>query len=274
MQKSYSERLRKAQLAGLCAAGETRQWRADRLADAPGPEEDGPWSGAEEQAEQRDTAPKIPAGRPFAGGKRGSRSFFDPAADPAGPEEGWPWPVEETAKGGRPGGQSKRRRAQKRRRAAKPANPAARPQSARPAGWSDEEVVECRGCWYWRMLDATLGIWACWYPLIEDRLRPCRPADCYRHAGTPYRPCDASGRPLDERPHAAGGPKQTPAKDPCGTDGERKKACREKRKERCGEECRKACGEEHEEHKEEYREECKEGCRERCKERRREKCRD
>lgn len=57
-------------------------------------------------------------------------------------------------------------------------------------GWTSEDVVECRGCWYWRMLDYTLGIRACWYPLLEDRLRPCLPADCYRKPGTPYRSCE------------------------------------------------------------------------------------
>ena len=67
----------------------------------------------------------------------------------------------------------------------------AKPGPARPArGWSGEDVVECTGCWYWRTLDYTLGLKACWYPLLEDRLRPCLPADCYRRPGTPYRPCD------------------------------------------------------------------------------------
>lgn len=69
-----------------------------------------------------------------------------------------------------------------------------RPQETRQPragrGWTSEDVVECWGCWYWRMLDYTLGIRACWYPLLEDRLRPCLPADCYRKPGTPYRPCD------------------------------------------------------------------------------------
>lgn len=74
-----------------------------------------------------------------------------------------------------------------------PAREAAGPQEPQkdkraPASWSDKDVVACKGCWYWRTLDYTMGIKACWYPLLEDKLRPCRPADCYRRSGTPYRP--------------------------------------------------------------------------------------
>ena len=64
--------------------------------------------------------------------------------------------------------------------------PREQPPQKRP--WGGGDVVECRGCWYWRTLDYTMGIKACWYPLLEDKLRPCRPADCYRKPGTPYRP--------------------------------------------------------------------------------------
>lgn len=208
MEKSYGEQLRAAQLAGLCAAEQARQWRAECLADAPGP------------------------------------------------EEGWPWPVEEpaipgAAAGGRQGGKARRRRPQKRRRKAKRDVLGDGRQGTHPAGWSDEDVVECHGCWYWRMLDATLGIWACWYPLIEDQLRPCRPADCYRHPDTPYRPCDASGRPLKERGAAPKAKEEgTAAAGPCRTEED---------KEGCGEGCKKIC---REECKEKCREEDRQGCRE------------
>lgn len=286
MEKSYSEQLRAAQLAGLCAAEETRQWRADRLADAPGPEEGALQRGPGQQAAQGDAAPESGQGWPLAE----SEGDFWPLGMP---EEGWPWPVEEpamggAAKSGRQGGKARRRRAQKRRRGAKRSAPGAGRQSARPAGWTDEDVVECRGCWYWRVLDATLGIWACWYPLLEDRLRPCRPADCYRHSGTPYRPCDAAGRPLEQGPCAARRKEQVAKENPAeGREGkgecseERRTACREARGEErprargekcrgeCAEECLKARGKEC---REERGEECREKCRKACVEKGKERC--
>lgn len=201
MQKSYGEWLRASQLAQLQAAEQQRDQRADRLAAAP-PEEGGAeWAAADwpeegggtEWAPAGDAAGQPQAANEDAGG------FWLPQgpAEPAGmPPEGWPWPAEEPEKPCGPKGRGRRRRAKKRRGAAARRHPAAGPQGGpRPTGWTDEDVVECRGCWYWRTLDYTLGLEACWYPLLEDRLRPCRPADCYRRPGTPYRPCGPEGQP-------------------------------------------------------------------------------
>ena len=52
-------------------------------------------------------------------------------------------------------------------------------------GWIDADIVECRGCTYWRKLGCYAH--ACHYPIDTGRLRPCRPQDCYKHKGTPYR---------------------------------------------------------------------------------------
>ncbi len=130
--------------------------------------------------------------------RRAGRSAAAP-----GPGEGWPWPEESSTEGGWPGRRGRRHELQKSGRAANEKKAAGRQGKGGAAGWADEDVVECRGCLYWRTLDYILGVKACWYPLMENRLRPCRPADCYRRPGTPYRPCNAQGRPPDEEPGAA-----------------------------------------------------------------------
>lgn len=58
--------------------------------------------------------------------------------------------------------------------------------TARPGGWTDADVTRCVGCKYWR----PLGYYgrACYYSIDTGRLRPCRPRECYGHAGTPYTP--------------------------------------------------------------------------------------
>lgn len=209
MLTSYGEWLRSSQFARLLAAEQQRDQRADCLATAP-PEEGGAeWDGElwpEEGAEWAaapagDAAGQPPVVNEDAGG------FWLPQGPEEMPPEGWPWPAEEEPeKPGGPGGRGRRRRAKKRRGAAARKHPAAAPQGGPcPTGWTDGDVVECRGCWYWRTLDCILGLEACWYPLLEDRLRPCRPADCYRRPGTPYRPCGPEGQP------AGAGPKTEPA---------------------------------------------------------------
>lgn len=65
---------------------------------------------------------------------------------------------------------------------------------SKPARWTDADVIVCRTCRYWQPLDEVIPLMACCYPLIEGRLRPCRPADCYLHEGTPYRPLAPAGR--------------------------------------------------------------------------------
>ena len=214
---SYGEWLRASQFARLLAAGQQRDERADCLATAP-PEEGGAeWDGelwpeeggGTEWAPAGDAAGQPPVVNEDAG------DFWLPQGPEEMPPEGWPWPEEEPAKPCGPKGRGGRRRAKKRRGAAARKHPAAPPQGGpRPTGWTDGDVVECRGCWYWRTLDYTLGLEACWYPLLEDRLRPCRPADCYRRPGTPYRPCGPEGQP------AGAGQKAEPAKpgpgDPAG----------------------------------------------------------
>ena len=53
-------------------------------------------------------------------------------------------------------------------------------------GWTDADVVACVGCKYWRHMGGYGR--ACHYAIDTDRLRLCRPRDCYGHAGTPYTP--------------------------------------------------------------------------------------
>lgn len=48
------------------------------------------------------------------------------------------------------------------------------------------EVVNCKGCFYWRNM--YVGANACHYPIETNQLRPMPAADCYKHDGTPYRP--------------------------------------------------------------------------------------
>lgn len=217
MQTSYGEWLRASQLAQLQAAGQQRDQRADRLATAPPEEGSAEWPAADwpeeggaewAAAPAGDTAKQPPAVNEDAGG------FWLPQGPEEMPPEGWPWPEEEPKKPCGLQGCGRRRRAKKRRGAAARKHPAATPQGGpRPTGWTDEDVVECRGCWYWRTLDYTLGLEACWYPLLENRLRPCRPADCYRRPGTPYRPCGPEGQP------AGAGPKAKPGKPRPGEPG-------------------------------------------------------
>lgn len=57
--------------------------------------------------------------------------------------------------------------------------------NSRKSSWTDSDVVRCAGCYYWRLLPFC-GM-ACHYPIDEQKLRPCKPKDCYMHEGTPYR---------------------------------------------------------------------------------------
>lgn len=155
MRAAYSEMLRRIQQEGLYQAGQQQRWRAEQLAERRlGPPEDAP----EEALE--DTPEGALEDAPEDAPEEASAGEGPPEASGTGPQRG-------------------------------EASKTQKPRAGR--GWTSEDVVECRGCWYWRMLDYTLDIRACWYPLLENRLRPCLPADCYRKPGTPYRPCDPQG---------------------------------------------------------------------------------
>ena len=50
------------------------------------------------------------------------------------------------------------------------------------------EVVNCRGCIYWRTLNHSRHWLACHYGIDTPYCRNIAPKDCYKHAGTPYQP--------------------------------------------------------------------------------------
>lgn len=158
MRAAYSEMLRRIQQEGLYRAQEQQRWQAQRLAECR--MEDAP-DGAVEKTGETPPGEALPGERPGAG-----------------PEE---MPGTAPGRAGAEPGKAPQKAPDAQQGA---------PQTQAGKGWTDKDLVECRGCWYWRMLDYTLDLRACWYPLLEDRLRPCRPADCYRKPGTPYRPGD------------------------------------------------------------------------------------
>lgn len=51
------------------------------------------------------------------------------------------------------------------------------------------EVVECRGCEYWRTMgNSSKCMHACHYCLETGNPRGMPAAECYKHEGTPYKP--------------------------------------------------------------------------------------
>lgn len=77
-------------------------------------------------------------------------------------------------------------RRKQRRQAARAAMQKKPAPAAAAGGWTDADVVACVGCKYWRHMGGYGR--ACHYAIDTDRLRLCRPRDCYGHAGTPYTP--------------------------------------------------------------------------------------
>lgn len=163
MQETYSEVLRRSQREGLRAAEEQRLARQAMLAARAGamPAGDGP--GGAREAQPPDAAGEArEADAANAAGAAGIAGIAGIAGAGQGTAAG------QTSEAGQ--GE----------------DAAQRP--PRPARWADADVVACRTCHYWRPLDEIIPLMACCYPLIEGKLRPCRPADCYLHEGTPYRP--------------------------------------------------------------------------------------
>lgn len=160
MQETYSEVLRRSQREGLRAAEEQRLARQAMLAAQAGamPAGDGP--GGAREAQPPDAAGE--AQEADAANAAGAAGIAGIAGAGQGTAAG------QTSEAGQ--GE----------------DAAQRP--PRPARWTDADVIACRTCHYWRPLDEIIPLMACCYPLIEGKLRPCRPADCYLHEGTPYRP--------------------------------------------------------------------------------------
>lgn len=50
-------------------------------------------------------------------------------------------------------------------------------------------ITTCTGCYWYRPAAAVPGMYMmCHYAHDTGELRSIRPADCYKHEGTPYRP--------------------------------------------------------------------------------------